>query len=176
MPDTLRPHIPASLVFKGLYSATMREDTGFFIWFIGFMVTIEWISRENFIASDWLSGSFSCQYSSRITDISAKDLITHYQNRYTSGSTEIYIDARVVIESTVSDFEGFGKGIFDFIGVNHSLLMLCLVKYPLDLPLNVLSQLRLNKFRNFLSIESMAITNGKEMCPSILCKMWQRQK
>jgi hypothetical protein len=140
------------------------------------MVTIKWIARENFIASDWLSGSFSCQYCSGITDISAKDLISHYQNRYTSGSTEIYIDTRVVIESTVSDFERFGKGIFDFIGVNNSLLMLCLVKYPLDLPLNVLSQLRLNKFRNFLSIESMAIANGKEMCPSILCKMWQRQK
>jgi hypothetical protein len=108
MPDTLRTHIPASLVFKGLYSAAMREDTGFLIWFISFMVTIEWIPRENFIPSDWLSGSFSCQYCSGITDISAKDLISHYQNRYTSGSTEIYIDTRVVIESTVSDFEGFG--------------------------------------------------------------------
>jgi hypothetical protein len=108
MPDTLRAHIPASLVFKGLYSPAMREDTGFFIWLVGLMVTIKWIPRENFISSDWLSGSFSCQYSSGITDISAKNLISHYQNRYTSGSTEIYIDTRVIIEGTISDFEGFG--------------------------------------------------------------------
>ena len=54
--------------------------------------------------------------------------------------------------------------------------MLCLIKYALDLPLYVLRQLLLNKFGNLLSIESMAITNGKEMSSSILSEMWQRQK
>jgi hypothetical protein len=40
VPHALRTHIPACLVFKGLHSAAMREDTRLFIWLIGLMVTI----------------------------------------------------------------------------------------------------------------------------------------
>ena len=168
VPYTLWTDIPPSLVFECFDSATMRENSSLLIWLVSFVIAIKWISRENFIPCNWLSGGFSCQYRSWITHIRTKNLVSHYQNRDTGGSTEVYIDSRVIIESTVRYFKGLSKGIFNLIRVDNSLLMLGLIEYPLDLPLDIWSKLWFYKFWNFLSIEAMTITNSKKMSSAVL--------
>lgn len=54
--------------------------------------------------------------------------------------------------------------------------MFSLIKYALDLFLNILSKLCLNKFWNFFSIKTVTITDSEEMSPAIFGEMRQRQK
>mmetsp|Transcript_7753 Transcript_7753/g.7213 ORF Transcript_7753/g.7213 Transcript_7753/m.7213 type:complete len:150 (-) Transcript_7753:136-585(-) len=80
------------------------------------------------------------------------------------------------MEGMVCVLEAYVQGFFHLIGVHHPLELLRLVKYQLHLFLHFIPQVQFDEFRNFLAIDAMAITDRKEVGPSVLSQMRHRQE
>ena len=115
------------------------------------------------------------KYGSRISHICAEDFCTNDKYRDTCGTTESEVDFRITVECILHHDETFVQLLFHLCGIHDTLSYLSLVKSCLYALFNILAETRFDKLRNFFAKNAMAITDWKEVRPSVLTKMWQDQ-
>jgi len=71
--------------------------------------------------------------------------------------------------------ETFVELLFHLCRIDHSLGNLGLVERVLDALLNIGSEPSLDEIRDFLSEDTVSISDGEEMCSSIFTQMWQNE-
>lgn len=176
------PHVSSILVFKSLNPPIVGEDSLFFIRLRSFMVPIQRIANEFLCFNSWREWNDIVRLMlprkdrSRVSHIRTKDFVAYNKHWYARGTTEVYIDSRIIIEALICLLEALGKCILDFVWINNSLLNFCLIENTLDSFFHTTTEGASHILRHLFSIEAMAIANGKEMSPSILCQVRKSQE
>ena len=110
-----------------------------------------------------------------VTHICAKDFRANDENYNTGRATESQVDPRVSVERICHHVKAFVQLFLDLFRVDNALSDLRLVKCCLDLFLDILSEMILNKVGNFLALRPMAVAHREKMGPPVLTQMWHDQ-
>ena len=159
-------------------STSCVDDSLLLVGLISLVVSVEGNSLHLVLSGSVGAGHFlsSCQGRSRITDIGTENFVTDDENTYASWTREPKVDARILVQPLCDPEEWLVKLLLDLSGINNSLINFSLIESVLNGLFDLLRENRLDVLTDKLTVDTMTISNGEEVGPSILTEMWQHQE
>ena len=142
MPNSCWPKRIAIHISISCYSSSILDDSLLFIRFIGFMVSIQRNSNHFKLILTSLSKNFflSGQCGTWITNIGAKNFISHNEDTNTSTTWEPQINIAVLIQTITNLQKAFIQLFLNFRAIDNPLINFSLIKSILNWTFYFLSQ------------------------------------